>query len=49
VRDWVIRGLRFFDKMTSIGWSVLVWEVRVMVLVIAAVLIWLLVIGKPTG
>jgi len=36
-------------KVTGIGWSVLVWEGRVMVLVIAAVLIWLLVTGRLTG
>jgi hypothetical protein len=35
--------------MTGIRWSVFVWEVRVMVLVAAAVLIWLLVTGRLTG
>ena len=47
--DAVIRALRFFDKMYGIGWSALVWEVRLIVLVIAAVLIWLLVTGRLTG
>jgi hypothetical protein len=47
--DAVIRALRFLDKMYRIGWSMLVWELRVMVLFIAAVLIWLLVTGRLTG
>jgi hypothetical protein len=39
--DAVIRFLRFLDKMSGMGWAMLVWEVRAIVLVVAAVLVWL--------
>ena len=49
VWDAVIRFLRSLDKMYGIQWSVFVWSLRVMVLVTAALLIWLLVTGQLTG
>jgi hypothetical protein len=44
--DAVISFLRYLDKMYAIQWSVFVWWLRVMVLVTAAFLIWLLLTGR---
>ena len=45
----LMRALKAIDAMTSIGWSLFLLVGRVMILVTAAVLIWLLLSGRLFG